>query len=78
MAQSNVVFVSNHPENIGYSGVAFTPGARGGQHTYRLTVYALTDNFTLAPGATPYSVNSLDYGSLVVGKATLTGTFNFP
>ena len=78
LVQSKVVIASNYPENIGYSGSALTPGARGGQHTYRLTVYALTNNFTLALGAPTYSVNSLDYGSLVVGKVTLTGTFNFP
>lgn len=77
LTQTNVVYTSNYPGSVGYSGV-IAPGAGRGPHTYNLTVYALTDNFIPASGTLTLNKSDLKYGPLVIGKATLTGYFDAP
>lgn len=78
LLQNGVVYGSNYligpggTAGIGYAGpVATTP------HTYKLTVYALTDNVTWVTAVPEYSRAKfeLDFKDYIIGKATHVGTF---
>nr|WP_295769249.1 PKD domain-containing protein [Rhodoferax sp.] len=78
LLQSGVVYGSNYTigpggaAGIGYSGPAATS-----QHTYKLTVYALTDNVTWVTAVPEYSRAKfeIDFKDFIIGKATLVGVF---
>lgn len=78
LLQSGVVYGSNYTmgpggaAGIGYSGPAATS-----QHTYKLTVYALTDNVTWVTAVPEYTRAKfeLSFKDFIIGKATLVGVF---
>ena len=78
LLQSGVVYGSNYSigpggaAGIGYAGPVATT-----QHTYKLTVYALTSNVTFVTAVPEYTRAKfeLDFKDVIIGKATLTGVF---
>ncbi|MEO7106806.1 MAG: PKD domain-containing protein [Rhodoferax sp.] len=78
LLQSGVVYGSNYKigpggaPGIGYAGPVATT-----QHTYKLTVYALSDDATWVTAVPEYSRAKfeLDFKAFIIGKATLTGVF---
>ena len=78
LLQSGVVYGSNYTIGVGgTAGVGYAGPAATSQHTYKLTVYALTDNVTWVTAVPEYSRArfELDFKAFIIGKATLTGTF---
>lgn len=78
LLQSGVVYGSNYTIGVGgTAGVGYAGPAATSQHTYKLTVYALTDNVTWVTAVPEYSRAKfeLDFKAFIIGKATLTGTF---
>lgn len=75
LLQSGVVYGSNYligpggVAGIGYAGPATS------QHTYKLTVYALTNDVTWVTAVPEFSRAKfeLDFKAFIIGKATLTG-----
>lgn len=74
LTQSNVTLGSNYTGSVGYSGPAPAPAT---SHTYKLTVYALTNDVTWVTAVPDYTRAKfeLDFKAFIIGKATLTGTF---
>ena len=72
LTQSNVTLGSNYSGSVGYSGPA--PASA---HTYKLTVYALTNDVTWVTAVPDYTRAKfeLDFKAFIIGKATLTGTY---
>ena len=77
LLQSGVVYGSNYTIGPGgAAGIGYAGPATSG-HTYKLTVYALTDNVTWVTAVPEYSRAKfeLDFKAFIIGKATLTGVF---
>jgi phosphatidylethanolamine-binding protein (PEBP) family uncharacterized protein len=75
LLQSGVVYGSNYTIGPGgVAGIGYAGPATSG-HTYKLTVYALTDNVTWVTAVPEYSRAKfeLDFKAFIIGKATLTG-----
>ena len=72
LTQSNVTLGTNYTGSVGYSGPA--PAST---HTYKLTVYALTNDATWVTAVPEYTRAKceLDFKAFIIGKATLTGTY---
>jgi len=78
LLQSGVVYGSNYTIGPGgVAGVGYAGPAATSQHTYKLTVYALTDNVTWVTAVPEYSRAKfeLNFKAFIIGKATLTGVF---
>jgi len=78
LLQSGVVYGSNYTIGVGgAAGIGYAGPAATAQHTYKLTVYALTDDVKWVTAVPEYSRAKfeLDFKAFIIGKATLTGTF---
>ncbi|MES2950772.1 MAG: PKD domain-containing protein [Pseudomonadota bacterium] len=78
LLQSGVVYGSNYLIGPGgVAGIGYTGPAATTQHTYKLTVYAMTDNATWVTAVPEYSRAKfeLDFKAFIIGKATLVGVY---
>jgi phosphatidylethanolamine-binding protein (PEBP) family uncharacterized protein len=78
LLQNGVVYGSNYTIGVGgAAGIGYAGPAATSTHTYKLTVYALTDNVTWVTAVPEYNRAKfeLDFKDYIIGKATLTGTF---
>jgi phosphatidylethanolamine-binding protein (PEBP) family uncharacterized protein len=78
LLQSGVVYGSNYTIGPGgVAGIGYTGPAATSPHTYKLTVYALTDDVKWVTAVPEYSRAKfeLDFKDFIIGKATLVGTF---
>jgi phosphatidylethanolamine-binding protein (PEBP) family uncharacterized protein len=78
LLQSGVVYGSNYSIGPGgAAGIGYAGPVATSQHTYKLTVYALTENVTWVTAVPEYTRAKfeLDFKDFIIGKATLTGTF---
>lgn len=78
LLQSGVVYGSNYTIGVGgAAGIGYAGPAATSQHTYKLTVYALSDDVKWVTAVPEYSRAKfeLDFKAFIIGKATLTGTF---
>lgn len=78
LLQNGVVYGSNYTIGVGgAAGIGYAGPAATSTHTYKLTVYALTDNVTWVTAVPEYNRAKfeLDFKDFIIGKATLTGTF---
>lgn len=78
LLQSGVVYGSNYTIGVGgVAGIGYSGPAATSQHTYNLTVYALTDDVKWVTAVPEYSRAKfeLDFKAFIIGKATLTGVF---
>ncbi len=78
LLQSGVVYGSNYTIGAGgAAGIGYAGPVATSQHTYKLTVYALTDDVKWLTAVPEYSRAKfeLDFKANIIGKATLTGVF---
>lgn len=78
LLQSGVVYGTNYMVGPGgVAGVGYAGPVATSQHTYKLTVYALTDNVTWVTAIPEYNRAKfeLDFKAFIIGKATLTGFY---
>ncbi len=78
LLQSGVVYGSNYLIGPGgVAGIGYAGPANTSSHTYKLTVYALTDNVTWVTAVPEYSRAKfeLDFKDYIIGKATLVGNY---
>ena len=78
LLQSGVAYGSNYTIGPGgVAGVGYSGPAATSQHTYKLTVYALTDNVKWVTAVPEYSRAKfeIDFKDFIIGKATLVGVF---
>lgn len=78
LLQSGVVYGTNYMAGTGgVDGVGYAGPVATSQHTYKLTVYALTDNVTWVTAIPEYNRAKfeLDFKAFIIGKATLTGVY---
>ncbi len=72
LLQSGAVYGTNYTGSVGYAG----PNASS-QHTYKLTVYALSAEATFVTAVPEYNRAKFElaFQSTILGKATLTGVY---
>ena len=78
LLQSGVVYGSNYTIGVGgAAGIGYAGPAATSPHTYKLTVYALTDDVKWVTAVPEYTRArfELEFKAFIIGKATLTGTF---
>jgi Raf kinase inhibitor-like YbhB/YbcL family protein len=78
LLQSGVVYGSNYTIGPGGTpGVGYAGPAATSQHTYKLTVYALSNDVTWVTAVPEFSRAKfeLDFKAFIIGKVTLVGLF---